>query len=120
MQVRKSDIFGGLKGSINKDQYARAIPGNSEWYSICQKHTYSKKEKEAMAQRPAVLKFSAITKQAAAILKDPAQKAQWQQRHIEAKREASRHQKHADINGKPAVPARLYDFIRHELSKETL
>ena len=73
-----------------------------------------------MAQRPAVLKFTAFTKQAAAILKDEAQKAVWRKRHLEAKREASRHQKHADAKGNPAVPVRLYDFIRRELSKREL
>ncbi len=119
MQVRKSDLIGGISGNLDATKYVRAIPGNSEWSAVCQKPHYSKAELAAMAQRPTVLKFTAITKQASAILKDEAQKAEWKKRHIEAKREASRHQKHTDAKGKPIVPARLYDFIRHELSKQS-
>ena len=32
--------------------------------------------------------------------------------------EASKHQRMPDAKGKPAVPARLWDYIRHELSKQ--
>lgn len=119
MKVRKSEIVGGLIGSINQHQYIREIPGNEEWFAVCEKPRYPKEELAKMAQRPAVLKFSAVTKQASAILKDATQKAEWKERHLEAKREASRHQKHADAKGNPAVPVRLYDFIRRELSKES-
>ena len=117
MRVRKGDIVGGLSGSISRYQYVREIPGNDEWFAVCNKPEYPKKELAKMAQRPAVLMFTAVTKQASAILKDEVQKAEWKKRHLEAKREASRHQRHADAKGNPAVPVRLYDFIRRELAK---
>ena len=119
MQVKNSELIGGISGNLDATKYVRAIPGNPDWSAVCQKPHYSKAELAAMAQRPAVLKFTAVTKQAAAILKDEEQKAEWKKRHIEAKREASRHQKHADAKGKPTVPVRLYDFIRHELSNQS-
>lgn len=118
MKVKKSELIGGLSGSLNRTVYVRAIPGNGDWFAVCKKPHYSKKELIAMAQRPAVLRLSVVTKQASAILKDEAQKAEWQRRHLAAKREASRHQKKADAKGRPAVPERLYDFIRCELSKK--
>lgn len=118
MKVKKSELIGGMSGRIDRTKYVRAIPGNTDWFTVCQKPRYSKKELAEMAQRPAVLRFSAVTKQASAILKDEAQKAEWQRRHWAAKREASRHQKKADTQGRPAVPERLFDFIRRELSKE--
>jgi hypothetical protein len=51
-------------------------------------------------------------------LRDPEQKALWQEKHLQALREASKHQRmpNANANGKPPVPARLYDFIKHEIS----
>ncbi len=119
MQVKNSDLIGGISGNLDNTKYVRAIPGKPDWSAVCQKPNYSKKELAEMAQRPAVLKFTAITKQASAILKDEAQKAEWKKRYIEAKREASRHQKYTDTQGKLVVPARLYDFIRHELSKQS-
>ena len=51
-------------------------------------------------------------------MRDPAQKAEWTAKHLAAKQEASKHQRMPDANGKPAVPERLWDYIRHELSKQ--
>ena len=107
-----------MSGSLDRTKYVRAIPGNTGWFTVCKKPHYSKQALSAMAQRPAVLRLSAVTKQASAILRDEAQKAEWQRRHLAAKREASRHQRSADSKGRPAVPERLYDFIRCELSKK--
>ena len=71
-----------------------------------------------MAERPAVKAFSSICKEASAIMRDPIQKAEWTTKHIAAKQEASKHQRIPQANGKPAVPERLWDYIRHELSKQ--
>ena len=71
-----------------------------------------------MAERLAVKEFSSICKEASAIMRDEAQKAEWTAKHLAAKREASKHQRLPQANGKPAVPERLWDYIRHELSKQ--
>lgn len=54
---------------------------------------------------------------ASAILRDPMQREAWAEKHRAALREASRHQRMPDAKGKPAVPARLYDYIKRELFK---
>ena len=43
MRVRKSEIVGGLSGSISRYQYVRAIPGNDDWFAVCNKPEYPKK-----------------------------------------------------------------------------
>jgi len=59
-----------------------------------------------------------LCKEASAIMRDPVLKAEWKAKHLAAKREASKHQRMPQANGKPAVPERLWDYIRHELSKQ--
>jgi hypothetical protein len=61
--------------------------------------------------------FSQVSTEASAILRDPAQREAWAEKHHIALREASRHQRMPDAKGKPAVPARLYDYIKKELFK---
>ena len=77
-----------------------------------------KKQKKEMAEHPTAKAFSSLCKRASAIMRDPAQKAEWTAKHLAAKRESSKHQRMPDANGKPAVPERLWDYIRHELSKQ--
>ena len=45
-----------------------------------------------------------------AILRDPVRKAEWQARYDEAVQKARKHNKH--------IQGRLYDYIKHEKSKE--
>jgi hypothetical protein len=66
-----------------------------------------------------VKKLSAVSKKASVILRDPVQRAEWEDKHRAALREASKHQRMPDAKGKPAVPARLCDYVRRELSKQT-
>ena len=118
MVVHVATFLASVSGQLDKDTYLRPIPGRDGWAVLCHKPQYSEKEAKIMAQRPMVKKFTKITKQASAILKNEQQKAEWQEKHIAAKREASRHQRPAGPKGKPAVPERLYDYIRWELNKQ--
>lgn len=118
MLVHVATYLRDLSGQVDHDHYIRMIPNRPGWGVLSRKPRVSKADAKKMAERPMVKKFSEVTKRAAAILKDEALKAEWQQKHLEAMREASRHQRPTGPKGKPAVPERLYDFIRHELSKE--
>jgi hypothetical protein len=57
-----------------------------------------------------------VSAEASAILHDPVQREAWAEKHRAALREASKHQR-MPKDGKPAVPARLYDYIKRELFK---
>ncbi len=83
------------------------------------KPEYTKKKQKEMAEREMVKKLSAVSKKASVILRDPVQRAEWEDKHRAALREASKHQRMPDAKGKPAVPARLCDYVRRELSKQT-
>jgi hypothetical protein len=118
MIVNAASFLESLGGSIDKDHYLRPIPGRTGWASYCRKPKYSKKKQKEMAERGAVKKLSDVSKEASVILKDPALRAEWQKKHEAALREASKHQRMPNAKGKPAVPARLYDYIKRELYKE--
>jgi hypothetical protein len=118
MIVHVASFLESVGGSIDKDHYLRPIPGRAGYAAYCQKPDYTKKQRKEMSERPMVKAFSAICKEASAIMHDEAQKAEWTAKHIAAKQEASKHQRMPDAKGKPAVPARLWDYIRHELSKQ--
>jgi hypothetical protein len=64
-----------------------------------------------MAERPMVKAFSQVSAEASAILRDPVLREEWAMKHRAALREASKHQR-MPKDGKPAVPARLYDYIK--------
>ena len=117
MIVNAASFLENLGGSIDKDHYLRPIPGRTGWASYCRKPKYSKKKQKEMAERGAVKKLSDVSKEASVILKDPALRAEWQKKHETALREASKHQRMPNAKGKPAVPARLYDYIKRELYK---
>ena len=118
MIVHVASFLESLGGSIDKDHYLRPIPGRTGWAAYCRKPEYSKKKQKEMAQREAVKKLSAVNIEASAILRDPALRAEWQEKYNAALREASKHQRLPDKKGKPAVPGRLCDYVRRELSKE--
>ena len=98
-------------------QYTRSLPGRPGYAAYCHKPDYSKLKRKEMSERPIVKAFSQVSAQASAILRDPVQRETWAEKHRAALREASKHQRMPDAKGKPAVPARLYDYIKRELFK---
>ena len=117
MIVHVASFLESIGGSIDEDHWLRPIPGRKGYAAYCRKPQYSKKQKQKMAEHPTVKAFSSLCKEASAILRDEQLKAEWTVKHLTAKREASKHQRSAHANGKPAVPERLWDYIRHELSE---
>ena len=118
MIVHVASFLESLGGSIDKDHYLRPIPGRTGWAAYCHKPVYSKQKQKEMAEREAVKNLSLVSQEASAILRDPVLSAEWQEKYDAAKREASKRQRMPDKKGKPAVPARLYDYIKRELYKE--
>ena len=117
MTVHVASFLESIGGSIDNDHYLRPLPGRPGYAAYCHKPNYSKKKRKEMAERPMVKAFSQVSAEASAILRDPVQREVWTEKHRAALREASRHQRMPDANGKPAVPARLYDYIKRELFK---
>ena len=117
MIVHVASFLESIGGSIDKDYYLRPLPGRLGYAAYCHKPDYSKKKRKEMSERPMVKAFSSICKEASAIMHDEVQKAEWTAKHIAAKQEASKHQRMPDAKGKPAVPARLYDYVKKELFK---
>ena len=119
MIVHVASFLESIGGSIDKNHYLRPLPGRPGYAAYCHKPDYSKLKRKEMSERPMVKAFSQVSAEASAILRDPVQREAWAEKHRAALREASRHQRMPDAKGKPAVPARLCDFIRKELSKVT-
>lgn len=117
MTVHVASFLESIGGSIDKDHYLRPLPGRPGYAAYCHKPDYSQKKRKEMSERPMVKAFSQVSTEASAILRDPAQREAWAEKHHIALREASRHQRMPDAKGKPAVPARLYDYIKKELFK---
>ncbi len=111
MTVHVASFLESIGGSIDKDHYLRPLPGRPGYAAYCHKPDYSKKKRKEMAERPMVKAFSNVLEEASTILRDPEAET-----HRAALREASKHQRMPQ-NGKPAVPARLYDYIKKELFK---
>ena len=119
MTVHVASFLESIGGSIDKDHYLRPLPGRPGYAAYCRKPDYSKKKRKEMSERPMVKAFSQVSTEASAILRDPVLREEWAEKHRAALREASRHQRMPDAKGKPAVPARLYDYIKRELFKAT-
>ena len=118
MIVHVASFLESIGGSIDKDHYLRPIPGRVGYAACCKKPEYSKKKQQEMAERPIVKSFAAVSTEASAILKDPVRRTEWETKYRAALREASKHQRMPDANGKPYVPGRLCDFVRKELAKQ--
>ena len=118
MIVHVASFLESIGGSIDKDHYLRPIPGRTGYAAYCRKPEYTKKKQKEMAEREAVKKLSAVSKEASEILRDPVLRAEWEEKYRAALREASKHQRMPDKKGKPAIPGRLYDYIKRELYKE--
>ncbi len=119
MTVHVASFLESIGGSIDKDHYLRPLPSRPGYAAYCHKPDYSKKKRKEMSERPMVKAFSQVSTEASAILCDPAQREAWAEKHRVALREVSRHHRMPDAKGKPAVPARLYDYIKSELFKAT-
>ena len=117
MTVHVASFLESIGGSIDKDHYLRPLPGRPGYAAYCHKPDYSKLKRKERSERPMVKAFSQVSTEASAILRDPVQREVWAEKHRAALREASRHQRMPDAKGKPAVPARLYDYIKRELFK---
>ena len=117
MIVHVASFLESVGGSLGKDYYLRPIPGRVGYAAYCRKPEYTKKKQKEMAERPMVKKLSEVSKEASAILQDPVRRAEWQEKYRAALREASKHQRMPDRNGKPYVPGRLCDYVRKELYK---
>ena len=118
MIVHVASFLESIGGSIDEEHWLRPIPGRPGYAAYCRKPQYTQKQKKEMAEHPTAKAFASLCKRASAIMRDEAQKAEWTAKHLAAKREASKHQRLPQANGKPAVPERLWDYIRHELSKQ--
>ena len=114
MIVHVATYLASIGGSMDKDKYLRPLPGRPGWAAVCHKPKYSKKKQKEMAEREQVKKFTDVNARASAIYHDAEKREEWAQRHREALREASRHQK-VGKDGKPAVPVRLWDYIKRSL-----
>ena len=119
MTVHVASFLKSIGGSIDKHHYLRPLPGRPGYAAYCHKPDYSKKKRKEMSERPMVKAFSQVSTEASAILRDPVQREAWAEKHRATLLEASRHQRMPDAKGKPAVPARLYDYIKRELFKAT-
>ena len=117
MIVHVVSFLESVGGAIDNDHYLRPIPGRAGYAAYCRKPVYSKKKQKEMAERPMVKSFTEVTKEASAILKDPVRRAEWATKYKAALREASKHQRMPNKDGKPPVPGRLCDFVRKELAK---
>ena len=117
MIVHVASFLESIGGSIDKDHYLRPIPGRVGYAAYCRKPEYSKKKQKEMAGRKMVKQLTEVSKEASAILKDPVRRAEWEEKYQAVLREASKHQRMPDANGKPYVPGRLYDYIKRELNK---
>ena len=95
---------------VDSLHYARRIPGNGEYGAVCAKPELSKRVKKAKAEHPTAKAFAELMTETKAILHAPVRKAEWQARYEEAVRKARKYNK--------PIQGRLYDYIKHELSKE--
>ena len=82
MIVHVASFLESIGGSIDKDHYLRPIPGRVGYAAYCRKPEYSKAKKKEMAAHAVVQNFRSINEEACVILRDPAQKALWQEKHL--------------------------------------
>lgn len=109
MKVRWTNLVREVQGGFDKRHYARHIPGNGEWASVCQKPELSKKTKKSKASHPTCKSFANNIVVCQEIYADAARKALWEARYEEAKRKARRRGKF--------VQGRFIDYLRHEVSE---
>ena len=109
MKVQWTGLVDDMKGHVDKDFYARHIPGNGTWAAVCHKPELSKAEKKRRAAHPTAKQFSIYVAESKAILRDPERRAAWQAKYNETLYRAKKW-------GKPAY-GRLCDYVRHEVNE---
>ena len=107
MKAKWTGLVDELRGHVDRNHYARRIPGNWQYAAVCEKPELSEKTKKKKAALPHVKKFKEMMAECKAILHDPEKRAEWQAKYDEAKREAIRQNK--------PVQGRLCDYVKHEL-----
>ncbi len=107
MKAKWTGLVDELRGHVDRNHYARRIPGNWQYAAVCEKPELSEKTKKKKASLPHVKKFKEMMAECKAILHDLERRAEWQARYDEAKREAIRQNK--------PVQGRLCDYVKHEL-----
>jgi hypothetical protein len=107
MKAKWTGLVNELRGHVDRNHYARRIPGNWKYAAVCQKPDLSEQTKKKKAALPHVVKFKEMMAECKAILHDPEKRAEWQAKYDEAKLEAIRKNKH--------IQGRLYDYVKHEL-----
>lgn len=79
MKVQWTGLVDDMKGHVDKDFYARHIPGNGTWAAVCHKPELSKaekkKKKKKRAAHPTSKQFSRYIAESKAILRDPERRA---------------------------------------------
>lgn len=109
MKVKWTLLLDDACGTVDNKHYARHIPGNGEWASVCNKPELSKKTKKKKAAHPTCKSFGNYISVSQEIYADAERKALWEARYEEAKRTARRHKKF--------VQGRFIDYLRHEVSE---
>ena len=108
MKAKWTSIVAEMQGTVDERHYVRHIPGSKEWGVVCNKPELSPKTKRKKSELPVAKNFRTLISTCKAILHDPEQRALWQARYDEGKHKAAKHNKE--------FPARLCDYVRHEVS----
>lgn len=108
MKVKWALLINDAQGGIDGQHYARSIPGNGEWASVCNKPKLSKKTKKTKAALPSCKSFGNYIAESSAILHNPERRAAWEAIYDKAVRKAIRYRK--------PIQGRLVDFVRHHVS----
>ena len=109
MKVKWTNIIAEVQGSVDKEHYARRIPGSGEWAAVCTKPALSDETRKKKAGLPVAKNFKTLITTCKTIMNDASVRAMWQARYDEAKRQASKHNK--------PIQGRLCDYVRHEVSE---
>ena len=108
-RITMSAAFERYVGDLDDGMYLRTlVKDKSKVMAVCKKPRYTKSQRKKMAERPQIKRFNAVNAEAQAIYHNPVLRAEWEKRHTEFLRKASK-------AGAYTYP-RLWDFIRHELN----
>jgi len=116
MIVEVAPFLSSIGGSVDKNHYLRPISGRPGYAAYCVKPQYSTLKKKELAEAETVLNFVKNQEEAKRQYHDPVLRAEWEKRHHEALRAASKRNSLIATTGKSRVPARLWDYIRREIS----
>ncbi len=108
MKVQWTSLVSEVHGHLDRQHYARQIPGNSYYAAVCNKPELSNATKKKKANLPHIKKFEALIATCKKILNDPELRAEWQAKYDEAVKKARKYNK--------PIQGRLCDYVRHEVS----